>query len=222
MTILSRGLAIHFCTQFKYYTGLLYPLKNWEKSRLLEMLQGFKCRKIDIAVSWGGKKSTSVWVKRWWKCIKKLFNHRYRVVFQLKVIPISLDTFQENEIKYPSNLFLGNILWSIRPRSGKIKPGWPRWLCGYEIIHTFYFTRLSGKSLDFYFLGGTHLNGTSSNIFMQWVSKHSHQASRSTSTSMILKIMSFSGWRKCQPAYKEVLLSHKKKNWREQQNQSSE
>ena len=30
---------------------------------------------------------------------------------------------------------LDNILWSIRPRSGKIKLVWPRYLCGYGIRH---------------------------------------------------------------------------------------
>ena len=53
---------------------------------------------------------------------------------------------------------LDNILWSIRPRSRKIKSGWPASFAAMESdMHLFYFTKLSGKSLDFYFLVGIHI-----------------------------------------------------------------
>ena len=68
--------------------------------------------------------------------------------------------FQDNGIKVKqiaSNTSLGNILCFIRPRSGKIKLDWTHWLCGYEIKHTSLFYQTFRKSLDFYFLCGTHL-----------------------------------------------------------------
>ena len=55
-------------------------------------------------------------------------------------------------------LSLGNIVWSIRPHSAKIKLGGHHSLCGYWIRHALsIFTKLSGKSLDFYFVVGTDL-----------------------------------------------------------------
>ena len=51
------------------------------------------------------------------------------------------------------------MIWSIRSHSGNIKSGWPCLLCGYGIRHaSSLLYKLSGKSLDFYFLVGIHLN----------------------------------------------------------------
>ena len=60
--------------------------------------------------------------------------------------------------KYSSNTSFGNILLSIMPCSIKIKLGWPTSFMYMEIdAHLLYFTKLSGKCLDFYFIVGTHL-----------------------------------------------------------------
>ena len=52
-----------------------------------------------------------------------------------------------------------NILWNIRPRSGKINWVDPASFAAMESdTHFLYFTKRSGKSRDFYFLGVIHLN----------------------------------------------------------------
>ena len=83
------------------------------------------------------------------------------VVFQSKVLAISLDTrlgYWDKSKKDASNMSLDNIPWSIRPRSGKIKLGWPASFVAMESDkHLLYCTKLSGKSQDFYFLVGIHI-----------------------------------------------------------------
>ena len=54
---------------------------------------------------------------------------------------------------------LGNILWNIKPRSGIWIWVDPASFAAMESdSHLLYFTKISGKSLDFYFLVGIHLN----------------------------------------------------------------
>ena len=68
--------------------------------------------------------------------------------------------FQDNGVKvknYSSNTSLGNVLWSKRSRSGKIKLVDPtRFVAMHSNTRLLYFTKLSGKSIDRNFLVGTH------------------------------------------------------------------
>ena len=63
--------------------------------------------------------------------------------------------------KYSPNTPLGHILWSLTPRSRKITGSCvdPTSVVAMESsTQRLYFTKLSGKSLDFDSLVGTHLN----------------------------------------------------------------
>ena len=70
---------------------------------------------------------------------------------------------------------LDSMLWRIRPRSGKLSWVDPASFAAKESdTHLLYFTKLSGKPQDFYFLLGIHLNvlcSLNDQGFQTWISR---------------------------------------------------